>query len=251
MFSPYKIAKINSIDISNHIPSMRKQVSKTTKIRAVGFDFDNTLIFSEKEKEKIVEEIFSNKYSLKKTDIRREYFKIKGKCNRENKFKKLIKVLLNRKATPEELNQLNFSFSKGYAYKLSECPIVTCKHIFRELREQVDFLFLLTLENKKDVAEIAKHCEVAKYFDEILGGPVDKITNLQHIIKKYHLKPQEILYVGDMEGDVISSEKLNIQSIGITKDFKYEQLLKELGAEFTFTDVCKIPYKKIVNGVDF
>ena len=72
------------------------------KIKAIGFDFDNTLIDSEKEKVKIIEEIFYKKYGIKK-GVKAVYKSILGKANREEKIRVLIRKFLKRKPTNKEV----------------------------------------------------------------------------------------------------------------------------------------------------
>ena len=57
------------------------------------------------------------------------------------------------------------------------------------MKKQTKFMFLLSLENRSTVRKVAKHCGVAKYFDEILGGPKLKKKNLMHVLKKHKVRP--------------------------------------------------------------
>lgn len=217
------------------------------RIKAVGFDFDDTLIVSEKEKSTIFEEVFYRRYGIKK-GIKRAYEGLRGKAGREEKIRVIIRKLLKREPTSKEVREVSYAFGKGYEFKLAHCPLIECTNMLKELKEQVKFTFLLSLENKKEVVNIARHCNIAKYFDEILGGPKPKTENLRHVLENHHLNPEETIYVGDSEGDIMKSKQLDIIPIGISRKFKYRKLLKELGAYFTFSSVCEIPFKAIIKG---
>ena len=217
------------------------------KIKAIGFDFDDTLIISEIEKVKIFEEIFYKKYGIKE-GVKEAYAGLLGKASREDKIKIIIKKFLKREATDKEVKDLNYAFDKGYEYKLSSCPLVQCTNVLKELKEQVDFMFLLSLENVNVVKSVAEFCGVAQYFDEILGGPTPKLENFKHVCDKHGVNPEDTIYIGDSKGDVVKSKKLNFKFIGIQKDFSYRKLLEDLGADFTFSKLCDVPFKSIIKG---
>jgi len=216
-------------------------------IKAVGFDFDDTLVITENKKEKLLEEIIYKKYRIKK-DIKKFYKNLKGLYNREEKIKIILTNVLKRKPSKKEIKQVSIAFSKKYQELLKSCPLFECTNILKELKQQVKFLFLLSLEEKKDVVKAAKHCGIAKYFDEILGGPIHKIDNLKHVLKKHKIKPSETIYVGDLKNDILVSKKLKVKSIGIQRNITYRKLLKKLGADFTFSNLCEVPFSKIING---
>ena len=219
---------------------------KTFKIKAVGFDFDDTLVKTESNKHKILEDIICKKFKVKRS-IKGVYTSVRGRLNRRDKIKKILTKVLKRKPTKKEISSVSKEFSKKYREMLSTCPLYGCTNVLKELKQQTKFLFLLSLEKRTDVLAMAKHCGVKKYFNEVLGGPKSKMANLKHILKKHKLKPEEVIYVGDWSNDIIVSKKLKIKSIGIQKEFSYRKLLKRLGADFTFSNLCNVPFSKIIN----
>ena len=223
---------------------LQKEISKYEKqIKAIGFDFDGTLIMSEEEKANIAEEIFKKHCGVHK-GIRTTYRSLVGKgFNRSQKIEKIFKKCVGRKPTQAEMQKLNKIFSKEYEKRMEICPLAACVNVLQELRDQTQFMFLLSLENKTQVRNVAKHCKLDKYFDEILGGPKSKIENLNHVLKKHGIKPEEVIYIGDSTGDIIASKKLNIKVIGIRGEFNYQKIMKKLGADFTFSNLCKLPLK--------
>jgi phosphoglycolate phosphatase len=213
-------------------------------IRAIGFDFDGTLIMSEDKKAIVIQEIFQELHNTKK-GISKSYKELVGKgISRENKLKIIFKKHLKKEPTKTQLNKLNKEFSKHYETALNTCPLFECTNIIKELKDQVNFLFLLSLENKTQVKNIAKHCKIAQYFNEILGGPTSKITNLKHILKKHNLKPSQVIYIGDSSGDIIATHKLNVKTILIQKKFSYKKLKSVLQADFVFSSLCELPKLK-------
>lgn len=212
------------------------------KIRAVGFDFDGTLIMSEEQKTEQMAIVFREKFKVK-TGVKSAYRRLIGKAlSREAKVKLLFKQFLRRKPTAEELKEVQEHFGKHYEQSLQTCPLFQCTNIIKELKKQVDFIFLLSLEDRKEVLKIANHCGVGKYFDKILGGPRPKVENLKYILKKHKLKPREVIYIGDAHSDVIAGKKVRIKTILLGKKHKYEKLKEDLEADFRFSNLCAVPF---------
>ena len=74
------------------------------KIKAVGFDFDGTLISSEKEKAKEMGLVFKEKFKIMK-GVETAYKRLRGN-NREAKVKSLFKTFLKREPKKTELKAI-------------------------------------------------------------------------------------------------------------------------------------------------
>jgi len=214
-------------------------------IKAIGFDFDGTLIMSEDKKKKEMAAVFREKFGVKQ-NISRTYNALLEKgYTRDAKVTNLFEKYVKRKPTKKELKVVADHFGQHYAQSLSQCPLFECVNMLKELRKQVRFLFLLSLENKKEVMKVAQHCGVAQYFDEILGGPTPKVDNLEHVLRKHHVKPSETIYIGDAHSDVLASKKLRVKAILLGKKHTYEQLKEDLEADFVFSSLCDVPFSTL------
>jgi phosphoglycolate phosphatase len=214
-----------------------------TKIKAVGFDFDGTLISSEDKKSIEMAKVFKEKFGIKR-GVKTAYEKLIGTGkNRHEKVESLFAQFIKRKPTKKELKEVENHFGKHYEKSLSTCPLFECTNVITELKKQVKFLFLLSLENKKEVKRVLKHCGLEKYFNEVLGGPETKVNNLSGIIKKQKLKPSEIIYIGDSHSDVIASKKLGMKVVLLGKKHTYLRLKEDLEADFVFSNLCDLPHK--------
>lgn len=211
-------------------------------IKAIGFDFDGTLIMSEDRKALEMKKVFLEKFNIK-DNVEKEYLRLSMKAlPRDEKVKLLFKKYVKRTPTRKELKEVEKHFGQHYRQSLRTCPLFQCTNVIKELKDQVKFVFLLSLENKKEVVHVAQHCGLAKYFDEILGGPKLKTENLRHVLKKHHLKPTEVLYIGDAHSDVIASRKMRVKVILLGKNHTFERLKEDLEADFKFSDLCEIPH---------
>lgn len=221
----------------------RMKIQGIMGIKAVGFDFDGTLIMSEEQKAKEMADVFREKFKVER-GVEQAYTHLMGTGkNRNKKVEFLVTKFLKRKPTREELRQVEDHFGKHYKKSMEKCPLFQCTNIIRELRKQVRFLFLLSLENRKEVRDIVCSCNLAPYFDEILGGPESKVKNLRHVLKRHHLHPREIIYVGDTHADVIASKKVGVKTILLGKKHTYEKLKEDLEADFVFSSLCEVPKK--------
>jgi phosphoglycolate phosphatase-like HAD superfamily hydrolase len=213
-----------------------------SKIKVVGFDFDGTLIVSEGVKEKIMAKIFAQKFGVAR-GVLRAYRKLAGTGkNRDQKVIELFRQFVTRDPTKKELKTITDTFGEQYLRLMNSCPLFECTNILKEMRKQTLFMFLLSLEEKKEVKKLAKHCSLDKYFDDILGGPISKAKNLKRVILKYNIKPKEMLYIGDAHSDVTFAKKMGIKIILLGKKHKYGRLKEDLDADFVFSTLCEIPH---------
>ena len=212
-------------------------------IKAVGFDFDGTLVLSEEKKAREMAKVFREKFGVRR-GVPTAYRKVAGTGkNRQEKVTLLFRQFLGRKPTRQELRAVDEHFGFHYEQSLHRCPLMQCTNVLGEIKKQVTFLFLLSLENKREVRRIAEHCGLEKYFAEILGGPKSKQENLLHVVKKHKLKPQEVLYVGDSASDILAAKKVGVKVVILQKNFRYRELLRKLGADFAFSSLCTLPRK--------
>ncbi len=212
-------------------------------IKAVGFDFDGTLIMSEDKKGPAMVAVFKEKFGVSK-GVRKAYEDLIGKgYSRDAKVVLLFKRFFDRKPSTKELKMVADHFGEHYVRSMNTCPLFQCANVIKELKKQVKFTFMLSLENSREVRKVARHCGVARYFDEILGGPTSKIENFKHVIAKHGVKPSDVLYIGDAHSDVVASKKMGVKIILLGKKHTFEKLKGDLEADFVFSNLCDVPRK--------
>ena len=215
-------------------------------IKAIGFDFDGTLIMSEDKKGPAMAEVFKEYFGVKR-GVKKAYSELIGTgLNRDGKVKFLFKKFMGRVVKKKELKLVANHFGEHYENSMNVCPLFQCVNVLKELKGQTDYLFLLSLENQREVKRIAKHCGIAHYFDDILGGPASKVDNLQKVMNKKKFKPSQVLYVGDAHSDVVVSKKLKIKVVLLGKKHTAKKLKEDLEADFVFSNLCEIP-KSVFN----
>ncbi|MDP7324170.1 MAG: HAD hydrolase-like protein [Candidatus Woesearchaeota archaeon] len=207
-------------------------------IKAIGFDFDGTLIVSEKEKEKVMVATFSDVFGVSK-GVKKCYISLRG-VSRDDKFRKMVPKLIGRKVSVLELKKLHSSFSKHYFNAMKSCPLMGCVSDLKKLKRKMKFMFIVSIEKQTDVKKLAKHCGISGYFDEILGGPISKFDNIKHVLKKHHVDASELMYVGDSPNDILVSKQHKVKSVGLAKEKKKRNYLKKIGAHVTVKDLCRV-----------
>lgn len=228
------------------IGTARKGYNRTKKLqrtalRAVGFDLDNTLVMSEEEKAKIIARVFCKFYNVD-NGVKKSYIKLVGEGKtREEKFRILYRKVFRKGISVGEFSKISLEFSKEYLKFMAKCPLAVCVNILRELRRQVGLMFVVSMEEERDIRLILKRCRISDCFNDIRGGPKSKEENLRYLLRTYKLKPKEVVYVGDAKNDVLAAKRLGIKFIGVNRNFRVLHLLKKLGADFVFSDLCKIP----------
>lgn len=92
---------------------------------------------------------------------------------------------------------------------------------FSLLKEQGIITVILTGENSKIVAKRAEKLQI----DEVYLGCKDKLTAMEELLKKYHLKMDEVAYIGDDLNDLA--------------------LLKQVGYSFSVADAIERVKKEV------
>ncbi len=210
-------------------------------IDAIGFDFDDTLFVSEDDKANIIAGIFKKCCNVK-SGVGKEYKRLIGNgILIDKKIKHIFRKFVHKNPAKAELDLIYNAYIYNYEKSLMLCKLMQCSNIIKELRKQTKVLFIVTLNQAKDIVPSLKHCGLRKYFDVVLGGPKTKVQNFKHIIKKYKLNANHVVFIGDSNGDLKSAKKAKIHFIGLTKSNARRQLMKKLGAHFTFSSLCDIP----------
>ncbi len=169
------------------------------------------------------------------------YIKLKGTGKTtEEKIMLFYEKFSNKKIDNKKAGKIADEFSKNYIKAMKTCPLMLCSSLIIELKKKGYILFVVTLIRSKEAKEILKHCGMIKYFHHILGAPKSKLSNFKHIMKEYKLKPEQVVYIGDSKGDVMSAETAMMHFIGVSRKKYQADKLKKLGADRVTTDLCTI-----------
>lgn len=178
------------------------------------FDFDGTIIESNFLKEKGFLELYKrNKYSTLRKII--NFHRSNMGLNRFEKFRFINEEILNISYNKAVEQNLNNQYSNYIKNKIKECKLVkgSFKFLHDNYKNFLIYLCSVTIEN--DLIEIVTERNLKKYFIEVKGGPLKKLTIIENIIKRNKFSLQNITYVGDSESDMKLANKLKLNFIGI------------------------------------
>jgi len=68
------------------------------------------------------------------------------------------------------------------------------------------------------ISNFLKKENLFNYFSDILGVEIDanKTTKINFLLKKYNLKPNDVIFITDTLGDILEAEKSDVKLIGVT-----------------------------------
>lgn len=152
--------------------------------------------------------------------------------------------------TAEELTQMRANFDKYYAtYVCEESTLFpNVKETLEQLKENGYPLVVITNKPTKLVEPVLSAFGIYHLFDETLGGQsLPKIKPhpdpMFFICNKFGIQPEELLFVGDSENDVIAARAAGCDVVGLTYGYNYNVPIEQSNPTFVsndFADVLKI-----------
>lgn len=177
-------------------------------IKLISFDFDGTLADSVDFCLKVFDIVFQ-KYMKENAPSREEIYQCFG-MNEEG-------VLLHFMGEEGKKGVEEFNFLHQKLHK------EMCPDVFPSVRQFLDFLkkkgIILTILTGRSAATAGISLEFLKlkeYFSFVQTGTKetnDKSFQLKLLMEKYHLKEEELLYIGDAVSDVVSAQKANVRCL--------------------------------------
>ena len=174
-------------------------------IKAIIFDFDGVLVESAEIKTEAFRELF-NQYSLEINKIVEYHEKNMG-ISRYVKFRHIYNDILNRSISPQEEEELGRKFSQIVMEKILRAPLApgTIKYLEEHYQKYPFFIASGTPEEELHFIVVEKG--LSKYFKETHGTPKKKNEIITDIQNRYKWKPEEVLFVGDAETDLMAARE--------------------------------------------
>lgn len=114
------------------------------------------------------------------------------------------------------------------------------KNILVQIKEIVGTIGIISSNTKKNIRRFCKNKEIEN-MNFIFSSPLfAKEIKIFRILRKYKLKPHEILYVGDEVRDVESSKKAGIKIAAATWGYNCRSLLENANPDFLIDDLTDL-----------
>lgn len=179
-------------------------------IKNILFDFDGVIVDSVNVKT----EAFRNLYKAYGTEILNkvvEHHLANGGMSRFGKFKHYHKEFLGIELSEQEVGELADQFSGLVQQGVINAPEVNGSHQF--LSDYCDELamFIITGTPTNESKEICKARGIFNCFKGIYGSPENKGFWNNYLIKKYDLKLNETIFVGDALADYEAAKESSLK----------------------------------------
>ena len=195
-------------------------------IKAVFFDFDLTLVNSRAGA--------------------RASFKALSKLDKEISFKQYMGLKFSdvinhfHKKTGITKNKINDIFCESFLGELDSMKFYA-SGLFPKLKRKK--IVIITYNTRRVVSKIAKHFGI-KYdlmiTDDDFGKNEGKHTGILNALKKFKLKKNGVLYVGDHIVDVIEAHKAGIKSVVVPTGVLKKIYIKKYHPDFMVSNINKI-----------
>ncbi|HRI05962.1 MAG TPA: HAD-IA family hydrolase [Candidatus Dojkabacteria bacterium] len=199
------------------------------------FDFDGTLNDSRDYTIQTFFEITKNKVGDKFKDLRDkspkeilEEFKGATIGDIKRRFKlSLFSIIRTISKVQEE--QYKFVSNNDKDTVLSELPYYEGTiELVRELNDSGRQVYLLSSNKKKVLDRMLALADIENYFKEVVGGTkiLGKYTKIRSLMKKYKMKSDETVYIGDETRDIEAAKKAGIDMVSVSWGYSGEKLLQ-------------------------
>ena len=123
-------------------------------------------------------------------------------------------------------NQLNDWYQQAFQHELDHIkPLAHARDFLEKCRANGLTLFVLSSIDRK---HFQRHLEITQfktYFRKFYLGVRDKRERIGEVLEKHELKPEETLFIGDMQHDIDAAKRGGVHSCGVLTGFNtHEQL---------------------------
>ncbi|MBR9702094.1 HAD family hydrolase [Candidatus Pacearchaeota archaeon] len=192
-------------------------------MKAIVFDFDGVIADTYDFNMGLVKEVGHN--------VSDEDFKAHHDCNCLEKPKIAF--------TGESYN----NFLKKYLERITRVKsFFTLENI--QAIKKISSLYIISSTKEQSIKKFLDYNNLS-YFDAILGYDFhkSKVEKFKYLLKKYNLKPDEVVFVTDTLGDILEANKVNVKTIAVDYGFHDLNRLKR-GSPFeivsNFDELLKV-----------
>jgi phosphoglycolate phosphatase len=194
-------------------------------IKAVLFDFDGTIADTHDALLEIVNDL-AEEFGYTPIDaIQLEILKNLGS----------MEVVKYSKISPLKIPFILKRLKKELAKKMAQLkPYHNIDTVLYQLKQQGYLVGIVTSNLKENVLTFLRKNDLEKAFDIIHAGTTifGKNKMINRVLREYHLKVEEVIYVGDETRDIIAANKSHIVMISVAWGFNSPAALAKYHPDF-------------------
>lgn len=195
------------------------------KIKNIFFDFDGVLAESVSAKT----EAFRAMYAPYGEEIAKQvvqYHIEHGGVSRYEKFKYWEKKFFNKDISEDKVQELAKQFSDLVLHKvIVSDEVLGAKAFIKKYFKKLNF-WIITGTPTSEIEIIAKERGLTNYFKGIHGSPKNKRYWTEYLLKKYDLKREETLFLGDATTDLDAATFSNLH-FALRENEENEEMFKD------------------------
>lgn len=185
-------------------------------LKAIVFDFDGTLLESADIKTDAFATLF-RKFHEHLDEILNYHLAHAG-ISRYVKFRTIYRDILKRPLSSSEEQGLADSFRELVLDKMAACPLVPGAEEFLRKASDRYQCFIASGAPDKELCDVVTQRGLAGYFVGMHGSPATKPDIIRSIRAQCHLKPAEMLCIGDALSDLQGAEAEGVPFVGRVHD---------------------------------
>mgnify|MGYP001361918772 CR=1 FL=1 len=186
---------------------------KEKQIKLIITDFDGVILDSESAKNKA----FFDTVSIYPNHIHQfmEYHEANPTIGRYEKFDYFFKNILKKHSYENEKHSLSSRFDKMVFKRVTSSPFLDGAFSFLKFYSKIVPIWVVSGTPKRELERVIEFLNLRKYFEKIFARPPAKSTILSNILSMKKIKPENSVYFGDMNSDLIAAEKNAIPFIAV------------------------------------
>jgi HAD superfamily hydrolase (TIGR01549 family) len=136
-----------------------------------------------------------------------------GGVSRFVKIRTIYDKILKKPLSEDKFKLLSEQFSNIVVDKVVAAPWVPGAKDFLLRNQNQYFFFIISGTPEDELKEIVRRRGMSHFFNSVRGAPKDKVSLLKEVMIEYHLKPEEILFIGDAETDWCAARETGVPFI--------------------------------------
>lgn len=184
------------------------------KTAALFFDFDGVLVDSARTKTQGFVSLFKE-YDREIIDEIVSHHRMNGGISRVEKIRHAHARIIGNPLSESEVASWAERYSELVVREVIEAPWIPGAKAFLDSCLKELKIFVISGTPETELKYVLQERGMTSYFDEILGSPIRKPEHIRMLLKKYDLKPENGIFIGDALTDFHAARETGLGFIGI------------------------------------